>query len=284
MIDLDQAEHRFIDTGSARIHVATVGSGPPLLLLHGWPQDHRAWRHVVPELASEHTLILPDLRGFGQSEAPAGDYRKHALADDLSAVLDHLDHDRMGLVGHDWGGWVGFILALRHPERFRGYVALNISHPWAKIPLNPLRLLPFFYMPLVGTPGIGPLILRRTNAVRGIINAATVSRANPEAARFADMIGEPDRAVASSALYRHFLLRDIPALGRDFGGKKLQIPVRFVHGLKDPAIHRSMVEGLESKAPSVDYVWLDDAGHFPAEEQPKATADAIRSFFATHSP
>ena len=82
-------------------------------MIHGWPQDHRAWRELVPLLADQYRLILPDLRGFGRSDATATDLRKDSLANDMIDVFDALGLDRLGLVGHDWGGFTGFLLALR---------------------------------------------------------------------------------------------------------------------------------------------------------------------------
>ncbi len=282
MISLADARSELVPTPAGRIHVAVVGDGPPLALVHGWPQDHRAWRDAVPLLAPRYRLILPDLRGFGRSDAPRGPYLKAALADDLLAVFDHLGIDRLGLVGHDWGGWVGFLLALDHPERFAGFVACNIAHPWTRIPPDPRRVLPFAYMPVVATPFLGPLLLRRTSLVRGLIRGGTArgNRLDDHAIDgFARMIAEPERARASSALYRSFLVRELPGLARAFRRRRLRVPVRVVFGRRDPAIHPSLVDGLAHHADHVDHVWIDDAGHFVAEERPEPVARAIDAFF-----
>lgn len=282
MITLDDAEHREIVAPGGRIHVATVGDGPPLMLIHGWPQDHRAWRLVVPLLADRFRLILPDLRGFGWSEAPAGDYTKSALASDMLAVLDALDPGPVGLVGHDWGGFVGFHLALDAPERFTGFVPMNIPHPWMRIPRSPARIAAFLYMPVVGSPRLGPFLLRHTKLVRGLIRGGTApaNRLEDEAiAGFRERIAEPDRARASSALYRHFLVKELPTLARTFRGRRLQLPVHVVFGRQDPAVHPSMMDGLERKVDDLGWTWIDDAGHFVAEERPEPVAAAIRSFF-----
>lgn len=284
---LDDATSHFVDAPGGRIHVATVGEGPPIVLIHGWPEDHRTWRDVVPPLADRYRLILPDLRGFGQSDAPPTDYRKTTMALDMLAVVDHFELERPGLVGHDWGGYIGFLLSLDHPERFCGYVACNITHPWLKPPMNPLRLLPFLYMPIVATPFFGPQILRRTNAVRGLIRGGTAKgvRIDDEAiAASCRMIREPARAEASSRLYRHFLLRELPKAASLARGRRLEIPVRMVFGTQDPAIHRSLVEGLERRADVVDYVWVENAGHFVQEEQPEVVAEALLEFFGRHAP
>lgn len=279
---LADAEHHEIVAPGGRIHVATVGEGPPLMLVHGWPQDHRAWRLVVPKLTDRFRLILPDLRGFGRSEAPAGDYRKAALASDLLAVLDALDPGPVGLVGHDWGGFVGFHLAVGAPERFTGFAFLNIPHPWLKVPRSPARLAAFTYMPVLATPVLGPLLMRATPLVRGLIRGGTAKENridDDDIAAFTRMIAEPDRARASSALYRDFLVRELPSLGRAFKGKRLELPVHVIFGKRDPAVHHSMVDGLERRCADLSHTWIEDAGHFVAEERPGPVAEALAAFF-----
>lgn len=287
MITLADAEHRTVAVPGCRLHVALVGEGPPLMLVHGWPEDHRAWRHVVPLLADRYRLILPDLRGFGQSEAPAGDYRKQALADDLLALLDALGVDRLALAGHDWGGFVAFLMALAAPRRFSGVVACNIAHPWMRPPRDPRQLAPLFYMPLAALPVLGPLLLRHTHAVRGLLRGG-VARGNrlddAMIAAYGAMIAEPDRARASSALYRDFLLREVPGLERAFRDRALEIPAAVVYGTQDPAVHVSQVRGLEAHAPTARYTWVEDSGHFVLEERPERVAEAIASFFAEFPP
>ncbi len=113
-----------------RVHVAEAGDGPPIVLLHGWPQHRYEWRRVVPELSRTHRVIMPDLRGLGWSSVPDGPYDKETLVDDLLDLLDAEWLDEVDLVGHDWGGWVGFLAGLRAPERFRSLTALGIVHPW----------------------------------------------------------------------------------------------------------------------------------------------------------
>jgi len=119
MPHLDGVRHRDVAVDGFRMHVAEAGEGPPVLLVHGWPQHWYAWRKVIPLLSGERRLLCPDLRGFGWSEAPPGRYDKQRLADDLAALLDALDLESVELVAHDCGAWAGFLLALDHPRRIR---------------------------------------------------------------------------------------------------------------------------------------------------------------------
>jgi pimeloyl-ACP methyl ester carboxylesterase len=94
-----------------RMHYVTAGSGYPLVLLHGWPQSWYEWRHVIPALAERYTVIVPDLRGLGDSEKPMTGFDKRTMASDVRELVTQLGHERVGVVGHDWGGAVAFYFA-----------------------------------------------------------------------------------------------------------------------------------------------------------------------------
>jgi pimeloyl-ACP methyl ester carboxylesterase len=108
---------RYIDAGGLRQHVVTGGEGPPLLLLHGWPQTWYAWRLVMPALARDFTVVAPDQRGCGLSAKPEDGYDTGTMADDLAALMDTLGHRRFAVAGHDTGMWTGYALAADHPGR-----------------------------------------------------------------------------------------------------------------------------------------------------------------------
>ena len=108
---------RYVDTGGLRQHVVTGGDGPPLLLVHGWPQTWYAWRLVMPALARDFAVVVPDQRGCGLSGKPEDGYDTATLAGDLVALMDALGHRRFAVAGHDTGMWIGYALAADHPGR-----------------------------------------------------------------------------------------------------------------------------------------------------------------------
>jgi haloacetate dehalogenase len=119
-----------VDVGEAELFLRRGGEGPPLVVLHGYPQTHAAWHQVAPDLAGEYTVVAPDLRGYGDSTGPAGpetaDYANRRMAEDVVAVMEALGHDEFLVAGHDRGARVGYRLALDHPERVRRLAVLDI--------------------------------------------------------------------------------------------------------------------------------------------------------------
>ena len=108
---------RYVDTGELRQHVVTGGDGPPLLLVHGWPQTWYAWRLVMPALARDFAVVAPDQRGTGLSGKPEDGYDTGTLAADLAALMDALGHQRFAVAGHDTGMWISYALAADYPDR-----------------------------------------------------------------------------------------------------------------------------------------------------------------------
>src|SRR5438477_11712404 len=128
MDDFSATQMPAVETG---IFVRTRGSGPPLLLLHGFPETHLMWRDVAPRLARDFTVVCADLRGYGQSGCPRSapdhaSYAKRALARDMAVVMKRLGFDRFSVAGHDRGGRVAYRLALDHPEAVEHLAVLDI--------------------------------------------------------------------------------------------------------------------------------------------------------------
>ena len=120
-----------IETGETTIFTRWFGSGPPVLLLHGFPQTHLMWRDIAPDLARDHTVVCADLRGYGESGCPVSSpdhapYAKRALARDMVAVMERLGFPRFSVAGHDRGGRVAYRLALEHPDRVERLAVLDI--------------------------------------------------------------------------------------------------------------------------------------------------------------
>jgi pimeloyl-ACP methyl ester carboxylesterase len=122
--------HHYADLGEVLMHYVTAGEGPPVVLLHGWPQTWWEWRHVIPALSERHTVIVPDLRGLGDSSRPLTGYDKKTVSEDVWKLVNgKLGYERFHLVGHDWGGPTAFALAAQHRESVATLSILDVVIP-----------------------------------------------------------------------------------------------------------------------------------------------------------
>jgi len=262
--------HEHVQAGALRTHVALAGpeDAPPLLLVHGWPQSWWTWRHVIPPLAERFRVIAPDLRGHGWSEAPDDGYRKEQLAGDLLALLDALAIERVSWIGHDWGGWSGFLAALRAPERFERMLALCIPHPWVKPDLRQLAVLLSYQGP-VSMPLLGPRVADRM--VRAVLQAGR-GRERLEAAEV-DLFARHIPPRVTVAMYRTFLTRELIPLARGrYAGARLQVPTKLVLGRKD-AVTRGVAAGAVPAQPQLQVQLLDGVAHWVPEQRPQAIVE-----------
>jgi pimeloyl-ACP methyl ester carboxylesterase len=122
--------HRYADLGEVLMHYVVAGKGPPVVLLHGWPQTWYEWRHTIAALQDRYTLIAPDMRGLGDTSRPLSGYDKRTVANDIWRLLsEKLGVAQFFLVGHDWGGPTAFALAASHPEAVKKLVILDVTIP-----------------------------------------------------------------------------------------------------------------------------------------------------------
>jgi pimeloyl-ACP methyl ester carboxylesterase len=234
------------------------------------------WRTVIRALAERRRVLCPDLRGLGWSGMPAdGDFAKDRMAADLEALLDRLGVERAAYAGHDWGGWVGWLLALRAPARVERLMAISILHPWVPYRETARHAWRLSYMLPLAAPVVGPALVRDGRAVRAALGPRIP---DADAAVYVDVLRDPERAEASSRFYRHFQLRDLPRL-RGLERRRLEMPVRVLFGRHDPVQRPSQLAGLDRH---VDDLLVDvvDGGHFLVDERPDLVAERAVAWLA----
>jgi pimeloyl-ACP methyl ester carboxylesterase len=275
------AAHGYADLGDVLIHYVTAGSGPPLVLLHGWPQTWYEWRHIVPELAPHYTLDMPDLRGLGDSSRPAGGYDKKTVADDIwRLVHDRLGHRRFYLVGHDWGGPTAYALAAAHPDAVRRLAILDVVIPGdgGDFSQSGRRWHHAFHM----TPDLPEALVQgrerlyigwfyrtfgyRPDAIgEGDIDEYARTYAQPGAMRagFAFYRALPQDAADNAAIVARF---------------KLPMPVLGIGGANARGRGAEVGESLRRVATDVRAEIFAECGHWIPEEQPARLASTLRAF------
>ena len=261
--ELPGVRHEFLDVHGLRMHVALAGpeDGPAIVLVHGWPQNWWAWREVIPELARSFRVIVPDLRGHGWTAAPASGYEKQQLASDVLGALDALGIERVTWIGHDWGGWAGFLAALEAPERFERMLALGIPHPW--IAPHPRQLAMLGYQGPISLPLLGLRLARPM--------ACAILRAG----RGGERLAARDLAVFSDnlppavtvAMYRTFLTREVLPMARGrFADAILDVPSTVAVGARD-LVTRGMTAGPVVGQPKLEVQEWAGVGHWLPEQR-----------------
>jgi pimeloyl-ACP methyl ester carboxylesterase len=282
---VDGVGHRTVRARGLDFHLAEAGAGDDVVLcLHGWPQHWYEWRSLLPALADRHRVLALDLRGCGWSDAPRDGYEKENLASDVLAVLDELGLERVKLVGHDWGGWLGFLLCLRAPQRFERYLALNILPPWTSPRAMAPHLWRFWYQWLILAPLLGYRLHRSGKFVPKVLVGASLRREawdEPTLRAFADRYAEPARARAAVQMYRVFNLREMPAIVRGrYRRQPLTVPTRLVFGRGDTALCPEVLLASERPGDEMEVELVPGSGHFIADEVPELVVSRAREFFA----
>lgn len=262
----------FVEARGVRFHVTEAGpeNGRPVLALHGWPQHHWAYRDLLADPPAGLRIIAPDLPGYGWSGPAPHRWAKEDVASDVLALLDALGLDRVLLVGHDWGGYVGYLLVLRAPERIDGYLALNMAHPWVSARVLTPHLWRFLtYQPLLAAFGVP--VQRHTRFIERLIFGIGSSSdgIDPATVRvYADRFRDPVCARAARDTYRTFWLREIPAGARHPETRRASVPIRALFGFRDFAIHPSLAAAETANAD--DYTLEKvDCTHFIIDERPE---------------
>lgn len=262
----------FVEARGVRFHVTESGpaNGRPVILLHGWPQHHYAYRDLLADPPEGLRIIVPDLPGYGWSGPPPHRWAKDEVAADLLALLDEMGLCKVLLVGHDWGGFIGYRMVLREPERFQGFLVLNMAHPWVPPQVVLKQVWRFLaYQPLIATVGV-PL-QQRTRFLERLISAAMTDRdaVSPEVVRsYSDRFRDPVCARAATDTYRTFWLHEIPSSTRTPERRRINIPVRALFGVDDVAVHHSMAAAETAQAEDYTFEPVTGCGHFVVDERP----------------
>jgi haloacetate dehalogenase len=294
---LNRFESAEIETAETTIFARWGGSGPPLLLLHGFPQTHLMWRALAPRLARRFTVVCADLRGYGRSGSPPSapdhaPYTKRAMARDMVTAMGHLGFDRFSLAGHDRGGRVAYRLALDHPERIERLAVLDVLPTGTAWDLADARFtLGYWPWSLLAQPEPLPERLLAA-APEAIVDDALSAWGTPAStfepevrSAYVEALRDPARVHAICEEYRAAATLDREHDETDrASGRRIECPVLVLWSGKGAlgtwyeqlggplAIWREWAEDVRGSAL--------DAGHFFPEEAPGESADALERFFS----
>ena len=282
----DTFTSRYIDTGELRLHAVIGGDGPPLLLVHGWPETWYAWRLLMPALARDFEVIAVDQRGIGLSDKPAGGYDTGTLAGDLVALMDALGHQRFAVVGHDTGFAISYALAADHPDRVDRVALAEIPGPPVAAPSPPLfvpaplndRLwhIPFNRVEKVPEQ----LVAGREDIFFGYEFAIQRRQKLPDDVidYYVRLLSNPDALRGSFGFYRAF--DTTLAQNEQRKTRPLTMPVLAIGGAASYGEH--VGDAMKLVADDVQSVVIPGAGHWVAEEAPEEMLAALTAFLAPY--
>lgn len=271
-------DHLVVETPGLRTHVATIGTGDPVVLLHGFPEHWWQWHEVAPVLAAAgHRVLCPDLRGAGWTAADDPRIERETRLHDLLALFDALGVERAHLVSHDMGAITAMQLCYDHPERVR--TAVQLSVPPGFFTFSP-RLLPAFqHLP--------PLIWHRPGAsLRGTFSARYAARPMSAATLDAHLapMRRPEVDAAVRPLTRRMILPEALRIMRGaYRRRRLTVPTLVVYGRLDHPTTEELMGRIcahpERYADRVEFAWVDDAAHFITDDAPRAVAELALDWF-----
>ena len=280
----DTFSSRIVETGGLRQHVVIGGDGPPLLLVHGWPESWYAWRLVMPGLAQSHTVVAVDQRGMGATGQPQDGYDAGTAATDLIALMDALGYERFGVIGHDTGVVISYALAADYPDRVDRLVVAEIPGPPGTAPSPPM------FVPQPLNDRLWHIPFNRAGKV-----AEQLVQGREDifyGYEFAIQGGPALPAHVIDYYVEHF--RDEQSLQGGFGfyrdwdatlaqnaeraTRPLQMPVLAIGGAQSWGEH--VGEAMHAVAAEVETAVIPGAGHWVAEQAPEALLEALTRFLA----
>jgi epoxide hydrolase 4 len=285
----DGWKHDFVEANGIRFHYVTAGEGPLVLLLHGFPQFWYAWRHQIPALAERFKVVVPDLRGYGDTEKPprVADYRTGILAADVAALVNAFGCEKAHIVGHDWGGGVAWTTAFEHAAVVDKLAVLNCPHPmlFARALRSNLRQLGrSWYMFFFQLPVIPELVFRLSPERlvermfrRMVIRPDTFS--DEDLRQFKEALEKP-RALTSAINYYRATFRNFSAMRElERSPKAIGSPTLLIWAENDVALGKELTYGMEPLFTGpfrIHYVL--NCSHWVNEEQPELVNRLLLEF------
>jgi pimeloyl-ACP methyl ester carboxylesterase len=281
----DTFTSRFVDAGELRLHAVVGGDGPPLLLVHGWPETWYAWRLLMPELAQDFQVIAVDQRGIGLSDKPADGYDTGTLAGDLVALMDALGHERFAVAGHDTGFAISYALAADHPDRIDRVALAEIPGPPGAAPSPPLFVPAMvndrlWHIPFNRVEEVPEQLIPGREDVFFGYEFAIQGGKLPEdlIAYYVQILSEPGVLTGSLGFYRAF--DATVAQNEERKATPLAMPVLAIGG--ETSYGADVGAVMKLVADDVQSVVIPGAGHWVAEEAPDEVLAALTEFLAPY--
>jgi pimeloyl-ACP methyl ester carboxylesterase len=286
-MDEQRWTHHEAIVNGVRLHYVEAGTGPLVVLLHGFPEFWWSWHHQIGALAAAgYRVVAPDMRGYNTSEKPpgVGSYRLDRLTADIAALIRYLGAQRAAVVGHDWGGVVAWALPVHHPAVVERLVVLNAPHPGLfrdvlrRVPAQRWRS---WYAAFFQLPWLPEAIIRAGNfAVLDMMLRRGANRpgafTTDDIQRYKTAVGQPGALTAMLNYYRALARSGT----RGTGTGRIDVPTLLIWGERDVALDlaNADAERLQRWVPQIGLVRIPDASHWVQQDAPERVNEALVSF------
>jgi len=277
----DEIEEKMIETNGIKLHTVMIGKGPPLVLLHGFPDFWYGWKGVIGGLKKYYKLIIPDMRGYNLSDKPEGvdNYKMSFLMEDIKGLIESLGLEKVFLAGHDWGGVVAWAFAEKYPDLLHKVAILNAPH--SKIFQKQLRTdkkqqeASYYIFKFLRPDGEKFLFeddykWLKFAVFEGMINQKNLTDFDKE--QYLSAWKQPGAILGGVNYYR----ASTPS--KDLTGI-IKIPTLVIHGMKDVAVLSSVLDGLSDYVKDLKIVRAENSSHWVMHDQPELVISSFKEFF-----
>ncbi|GAC1469825.1 MAG: alpha/beta hydrolase [Chloroflexota bacterium] len=281
-------KHRFATVNGVRLHFVEAGSGPLVILLHGFPEFWYAWRHQIPALAQNgFRVVALDMRGYNLSDKPRGvrAYAADLLAGDVAGIIAACGSERASVVGHDWGGLVAWQFAMRHPQALDRLVIMNAPHPerFLRGVRSPRQAAKSSYILFYALPAIPEAVLRAGDfaILRQVFRRDPVRPNAFSAVDIDERVHALARAGALTAALNYYRAMIFP-LARRQGSHTARIdaPVLVIWGERDRYLGSELAQPSLALVPNATVERLPDASHWVQADAPERVNDLLLAFLS----
>ncbi|MBY9014280.1 MAG: alpha/beta hydrolase [Candidatus Lokiarchaeota archaeon] len=277
----DEIEEKLIKTNGIKLHTVMIGEGPPLVLLHGFPDFWYGWKSVITGLKKHYKLIIPDMRGYNLSDKPKGvnKYKIEFLIDDIKGLIESLSLGKVSLAGHDWGGVVAWAFAEKYPELLQKLAILNAPHMkifQQKLRTDKRQQKASFYIFEFLKPNGEKFLFKddykwlKFAVFEGMKNKNNFTDFDKE--QYLSAWTQPGAILGGVNYYRANVSFD------DWTGK-ITVPTLVIHGMKDIAVLSSVLDELPDYIDDLKIVRAENSSHWVMHDQPELVISSFKEFF-----
>jgi len=273
-------QEEYIEVNGIKLHTMIVGSGEPIIMLHGFPDFWYAWKYVILGLKDDFKLIVPDTRGINLSDKPENeeDYKISLLAKDIVELSKKLRLSKFTLVGHDWGGVIAYYFAFKYPELLKKLIICNSSHPAIhrkKMKTDDKQRRSGGYLAQLMKPGAEESFFRNDMlALKGTVFGTARKKgaySEEDKQKYIEAWSQPNAILNGINYYRanRYVSKEIG---------NIEVPTLVIHGMKDNFIRPSTLEGLSDYIKDLKIVKAEKASHWVMHDAPELVSSSIRKF------